>query len=146
MRAFLSRLHDRLRRERSSLGWLDILASDVRYALRGLRRAPGFTAVVTLTLGLGIGANVAILAVTDGLMFRPFPYLRDPSTVHRVYLQTTTRGRAAARPTYAYTRFMDIRDFATSIAGAAAITEWSLAVGDGESAVERQVVGASASF
>src|SRR5437763_1934828 len=106
-------LHRENARDLWSLGWLDILASDVRYALRGLRRAPGFTAVVTLTLGLGIGANVAMLDVTDRLMFRPFPYLRDPSTVHRVYLQTTSRGRAAARPTYPYTRFMDIRDFAT---------------------------------
>ena len=68
------------------------LLQDVRYALRGLCRSPGFTATVIITLGLGIGANAAMFGVIDRLMFRPYPYLRDPDTVHRVYLQTTYQG------------------------------------------------------
>jgi predicted permease len=127
-------------------GWLDTLASDIRYAIRGLRRSPGFTAVVIITLGLGIGANVAILDVTDRLMFRPFPFLRDPGAVHRVYLRTTIRGRPNTSPTYPYTRYADLRDAASSISASSAVTEWRLAVGSGDAAAERQVVGADAGF
>src|SRR5688500_1676833 len=72
-------------RERWSWPWLDSFFQDLRYAFRGLRRSPGFTATVILTLGLGIGANAAMFGVIDRLMFRPFPYLRGAGTVHRVY-------------------------------------------------------------
>ena len=73
--------------------WLDQLQQDVRYALRGLRRSPGFTLSVVTTLGLGIGANAAMFSVIDRLMFRPHAYLRDPASVHRVYLRYTDRDR-----------------------------------------------------
>ncbi|MGQ0640598.1 MAG: permease prefix domain 1-containing protein [Gemmatimonadaceae bacterium] len=72
---------------------LDSVLQDLRYAMRGLVRAPGFAATIIVTLGLGIGANATMFAVIDRLMFRPFAYMRDPASVNGVYLQFTSGGQ-----------------------------------------------------
>ena len=131
---------------RLSIAFLDHLRQDLRYALRGLRRSPGFTATVILTLGLGIGANAAMFGVTDQLMFRPFPYLRDPARVHRVYLQQNGRARVVTKSVFPYTRYLDIKRESHSFSQSAGFAEWQLAVGSGDAARERKVAGVSASF
>src|SRR5438045_1612416 len=57
--------------------WLERLSQDARYAVRGMRRSPAFTAVAVLSIALGIGANTAIFSLIDALMLRWLP-VSDP--------------------------------------------------------------------
>jgi predicted permease len=133
-------------RERWSVPWLDHLQMDVRYALRGLRRSPGFSAAVVLTLGLGIGANAAMFNVIDQLMFRPFAYLRDPATVHRVYLRVPGRDRFLSNESFPYARYLDLRQWTTSFSQSAAFYPTMVAVGSGTSSREQPIAAVSASY
>lgn len=64
--------------------WLDIWRADLRFALRMLRKNPGFTLVVVLTLALGIGANSAVFSAMDAVLLRPLRY-PDASRLMRIF-------------------------------------------------------------
>jgi len=68
-------------RERATLPPLESFLQDVRFALRQMRRAPGFTLTAVLTLALGIGANAVIYTLVDSILLRPLPFTRQDRLV-----------------------------------------------------------------
>jgi len=74
---------------------LDAIGQDARFALRGLRRRPGFAALAILTLALGIGVNVALFTVVDTVLLRPLPY-PDSGRLVTVWAAHRERGRYGA--------------------------------------------------
>jgi predicted permease len=79
-----------LHREMRSLGWLVDGVADVRYALRGFARTPGFTFVSILTLGLGIGANTALFTLVERVLVSALP-VKDPSQLVELGCLDTNR-------------------------------------------------------
>ena len=80
--------------------WLSDLRHDLRYALRGLRASPGFTAVAVLTLAMGIGASTTIFSVANAVLLRPFPY-HEPDRIVRLYeTNPTTDTFGISEPNY----------------------------------------------
>ena len=82
------------------------LFQDVRYALRHLRKSPGFTAVAVLTLGLGIGLNSAIFTLFDALTLRPLP-ISDPDAVVNVYQRI--QDEAGSYRSFSYPEYVALR-------------------------------------
>jgi putative ABC transport system permease protein len=81
-----------LTREWSQQAWsyafVEKTLQDLRYALRGFRRSPGFSLVVILTLALGIGANTAVFSIVQTVLFKPLPY---PGAERLVWIGESSR-------------------------------------------------------
>jgi predicted permease len=112
----IDQLHERDRR-RADL--FDNLAQDLRYALRAIRRNPGFSAVVILTLALGIGANTAMFSVVNAVLLRPLPY-HEPGRIARVY--SAFRGQGQEQYAVSQPEFMDYKGLTNVFENAAAFS------------------------
>ena len=84
---------------------------DLRYAIRMLHQQPGFTTTVVLTLALGIGANIAMFGVVNGLLFSPLPY-RDSDRLVMVWNRHTSTGAESVQ--ISGLDFLDYKEFASS--------------------------------
>ena len=104
-------------RDARRVHWLTDFVDDVRYAVRSLRRTPGLTAFVVVTIALGIGMTVTPFSMLDALIFRPYP-VPHPGRV--VTLVSTSHDDAYA--SFSYREYRDIRDRVTSYDGVIAHT------------------------
>jgi hypothetical protein len=74
--------------QRVMQGW-DLVRTTTASVARGLRRSPGFSAAVIVTLALGIGANATMYGIVDRLLLQPPRQIADPDRVARVFVHTT---------------------------------------------------------
>jgi putative ABC transport system permease protein len=105
---------DSVKEKVRAVGWETAFSSfwqDIRYALRMLRKSPGFTAAAVLTLALGIGANTAIFSIVDCLVLRPLPVER-PGDV--VFLTVARKGNGPST-VFSYPDFSDIQKQTTTV-------------------------------
>src|SRR5215510_11796243 len=133
----------RLREEaRDAWGWrwLDELTQDTRFALRTLRRSPGFTLTAIVTLALGIGVNSGMFSLVNGLLLRPL-YERPDLVVGISARSTTAYG---GNRVISYPNYLDLRDGTTDIfADLAAFSIGFVGLDAGDGARRTLAVGAT---
>ncbi len=105
------------------------LLQDVRYAIRQLRKSPGFTAVAALTLALGIGANTAIFGLLDQALLRSLP-VKEPNRLVVLRYFGSNTGHLSSRSDnqlyFSYPMYRDLRDRNSVLSGVLA-TNWTQA-------------------
>jgi macrolide transport system ATP-binding/permease protein len=105
-------------RDARRIHWLTDAIDDARYALRSLRRMPGLTVFVILTLALGIGMSAAAFSMVDGLILRPYP-VAHPSRI--VDLVGTSRDNGY--DDFSYREYLDLERLAKSYDGIVASSD-----------------------
>ncbi|HZR78672.1 MAG TPA: ABC transporter permease [Chthoniobacterales bacterium] len=104
------------------------MLTDLKYALRVLWKAPGFTAIAILTLALGIGANSAIFSVIDSVLLRPLPFAK-PEQLVAVWSKVTNESE---KETGSFPDYSDIRDQSQTIDSLFAYTRAAAVFGTGD--------------
>lgn len=142
VRRRLARIDHAGERGRRRAEWWDALGQDLRFAVRTLRRQPGFALAAVLTLGFGIGATTAILSVVDGVLLRPLPYPNGGRAV-LVWIANREVGPSRQLP-FSAANFVDFRARTETLAPVAAFRSWgyTLLSPDGEA---EQLAGARSS-
>lgn len=110
-----------------------MIASDFKYALRGLSRRPALALVTTIALTTGISANAVMFGVVDQLMLKPPAYVRDPGTVRRIFVRERQNGKQTGGSTWPYRFFAALRAV-PAFAEVAAYSSSSFTMGSGPDA------------
>jgi putative ABC transport system permease protein len=119
----MNQSHYDAKRRASSAGPVASLLQDLRYALRTLRRSPGFTFVAVLILALGIGANTAIFSVISAVLLRPLPF-PEPDRLMVLWEDRSAAG-GPARGMPEWTDYVEWQRRSRSFDGMAAIADVS---------------------
>src|SRR6266480_1524532 len=114
--------------------WLEDVVEDVLYALRVLRKNPGFTATAILTLALGIGANTAIFSVVNAVLLRPLPF-KDATRLVLIFATAKDGNRTDVAT---YPDFADWRNQNRSFSDLAAYANRSMTIGIDDESVLAQ--------
>lgn len=119
------------------------LKQDTGYAVRGIAREPAFSAVVVITLALGIGANATMFGLIDRLLLRGPDHVESASDIYRFYMVGAgPTGEQRITDGLGYVSYVAFRDRTRSFDGVAAFLRWDGRIGQG-SAAERANVGAA---
>ena len=138
---------EELRRTAIGFPTLDTLGQDFRYVLRAIRHAPGFSAMVVLTLGLGLGANAAMFGIIDRLLLRGPAHVVDPDRVVRIYAtEKNPDGTESTRGTLGYVLFAHLREGSTAFDDLAVVARTEVTVGRGAEAHRATIGRASWNF
>ena len=122
---------------------MSAMIRDAYFALRALRRSPGFAAAATLTLALSVGATTAVFGVVDAVLIRPLP-VADPDRVVAVFEVNRERGIAQSPPSGP--NYLDWRKEAHAFTGLAAYRQESLTLTGVSSPDVLDGAGVSANF
>lgn len=125
---------------------LDGVRHELAYTARRLRRAPGFTITVVVSLALGIGANATMFGIIDRVLLRPMSGVVDPAGVVSIGETRTFAGQPYRNTTLSYPAYTDYRDHATFAAVGAAESPQDASLGVGESARPIQVMYVTPSY
>jgi predicted permease len=124
-------------------GWLEQLGRDLRYALRQLRKSPGFTITATTMLTVAICANSTVFSWIDGTMLRPIPGARDMGDL--VSLQRGERNFSPTPP-FSYLDYRDLREQNHAFAGMLAYHNDWIALTGGAQPERAYIAKVSANF
>jgi predicted permease len=119
---------------------VESLLQDLRYAIRMLRKSPGFTTVAVLTLALAIGANAVVFAVLNALILRPLNVPQAQS------LYAIERNASFLDPSQSYPDYLDLRDRNRSFAGLAGYTATEAGLDTGENPSSAWVIEATGNY
>jgi len=124
-------------REAYGFQWFDELRQDLRYSVRQMVRAPGFSAAVIVSIALGIGANTAIFSLMDAVLFRTLP-IADPSSLYYLAHQSAagTWSTSSNYPLFDRYKSADVFSGVTAYSG----ETFTVATADGRERVNGQFV------